>query len=45
MTKDGTLGKQEAHKIGREEGEQERVTQVGMLFTDETCMSLSYIGT
>jgi hypothetical protein len=35
MLKDGTPGIQEAHKIGREQREQERMTHVGMLFTDE----------
>jgi hypothetical protein len=35
MTKDGTPGRQEAHKIGREQREQERVTHVGMLSTNE----------
>jgi hypothetical protein len=35
MTKDGTPGTQEAQRIGREEREQEGVTHVEMLFTDE----------
>jgi len=35
MTKDGTPGRQEAHKIGREQLEQGAVTHVGMLFTEE----------
>jgi hypothetical protein len=35
MTKDGTPGRQEAHKMGREEGEQVRVTHAEMLSTKE----------